>query len=684
MVCTLFDYDDCFLNENDPYEGKYFSVLGDSISTLEGWNPAGYHVFYTGNHAAVSGVTKMEDTWWGQVIQHFGGQLLVNNSWSGSRVTRLPDSNIVFPSACSDERTCGLHTAGALPDVILVYMGTNDWASGASNESGNSGFDLSAMEIFENAYTVMLQKLKRNYPNAEIWCCTISPSRVAGNPLFHFPKVYRGNDVTVYNRQIKETADRFGCRLLDLWSEQDTYDSIDGTHPSKQGMAELSEYMIRGFEMSEERERIRSLVSYDPSWEWKQGLASVRGTTIDLSYGMFPIRNIICKNGDSVSYCNKLNPRDGGRRVPNGFLDEKTLRLNHVQREQLAEIAKGFELQSAPDERNEIPLCGGPIKDIYRFTNADGQIFDIANYKDIVSFFESLCEFPRYEVIPNEVLDSDDMVVIWEEEMKINDRYLLLKEKRRENGLPVFTAKDEETDQIVCIKILACPKRDRQQKAQQLKQEAAFLGQLHHPMIPRLLAWAEEEEGYLVREDIPGRTLREIMEREGPQPVDLVLKWTAQLCDVLGYLHGQNPPYIHRNVTPESIVLQPDGAVKLVNFSVMRTYKPNQTEDTLSLGTVGYAAPEQYGGHQTDPRTDIYILGKTMEALLIGEAPKIVPGKTLREVNPYLPEQVEKIIAKCTSLNPEDRFQSCDELLQALTDDMKKTIKGFFQRLFGR
>ena len=102
------------------YFGKEFSVLGDSISTLEGYNPRGYNVFYTGENCVKSGVMQMEDTWWDKVIGFFGGELLVNNSWSGSRVTKLPSSTTLFPSGCSDERTSALHINDVKPDVIIV------------------------------------------------------------------------------------------------------------------------------------------------------------------------------------------------------------------------------------------------------------------------------------------------------------------------------------------------------------------------------------------------------------------------------------------------------------------------------------------------------------------------------------------------------------------------------------
>lgn len=112
------------------YYGKQFSILGDSISTLAGYNPKGYKVFYDDENCEKSVVKEMKDTWWGKVIDFFGGELLVNNSWSGCRVTRLEYNGPLFPSGCSDERTAALHISDVKSDVILVYLGTNDWANG--------------------------------------------------------------------------------------------------------------------------------------------------------------------------------------------------------------------------------------------------------------------------------------------------------------------------------------------------------------------------------------------------------------------------------------------------------------------------------------------------------------------------------------------------------------------------
>ena len=221
------------------YIGKNFSILGDSLSTLQGYNPTGYNLFYEGENSNKSGVIQMHDTWWGKVIEHFHGQLLINNSWSGSRVTKIPSNSQLFPSGCSEERVNGLHINHIKPDVILVYLGTNDWGYGVEPISS-----VSHLEIFESAYTYMLSKLKENYPKAEIWCCTLASTYMSSSPSFRFPYTYGGIHMKVYNNLIRKCVNVHQAGLIDLYSYSQPYDTIDGSHATADGMNTLAELVI--------------------------------------------------------------------------------------------------------------------------------------------------------------------------------------------------------------------------------------------------------------------------------------------------------------------------------------------------------------------------------------------------------------------------------------------------------
>ena len=220
------------------YENKYFSLLGDSISTLEGCSQPDFAAFYDWEKKLLSGVLTTADTWWGQVIDALGGRLLVNNSFSGSTVCKLPAYEIES-YGCSDERTGSLHTDGQNPDVILVYLGTNDWGQGLAPvpSVGRAG----GLCVFSEAYRAMLDKLRKNYPQAELWCFTLAVSKFPEGP---FPYCYRGHYMDEYCNVIRDLAEEYGCRLIDLYRTAAPYETIDGFHPNAQGMQTLAKGVI--------------------------------------------------------------------------------------------------------------------------------------------------------------------------------------------------------------------------------------------------------------------------------------------------------------------------------------------------------------------------------------------------------------------------------------------------------
>lgn len=200
--------------------------------------------------------------------------------------------------------------------------------------------------------------------------------------------------------------------------------------------------------------------------------------------------------------------------------------------------------------------------------------------------------------------------------------------------------------------------------------ETDMLKKLDHPHLPSIIDVIDGDGSFLIVMDyIEGKTLGDLLKEFGAQPQDSVIDWAKQLCDVLGYLHSRKPPIIYRDMKPSNVMLKPDGNVVLFDFGTAREYKTSSIEDTTCLGTRGYAAPEQYGGHgQTDARTDIYCLGATMYHLLTGHNPGEPPYEMypIREWDPGLSVGLEAIILKCTQNNPADRYQSCAELMYDL------------------
>ncbi len=208
--------------------------------------------------------------------------------------------------------------------------------------------------------------------------------------------------------------------------------------------------------------------------------------------------------------------------------------------------------------------------------------------------------------------------------------------------------------------------RERAEAVARFEAEAATLRRLSHPRIPRVYAsFNDEGRHYLVMDFIRGEDLDEIVAREGPQPEDRVLAWAAELCDVLGYLHGQG--VIYRDLKPSNIMLeQPSGTLKLIDFGIAKVFQP-QARGT-QIGTPGYAPPEQYQGLAT-PQSDIYALAATLHHLLTGRDPQQHPPFSfppVRDLVPAVSARTEAALVRALQMRQEDRFQSVAELRAAL------------------
>lgn len=199
--------------------------------------------------------------------------------------------------------------------------------------------------------------------------------------------------------------------------------------------------------------------------------------------------------------------------------------------------------------------------------------------------------------------------------------------------------------------------------------EANLLKSLDHPNIVRIVDIIEQDGYiYIVEDFIEGRSLAEEV-KKGPSSPDDVVLWGTQLCDVLQYLHTRRSPIIYRDMKPANVQLQPDKkSVKLLDFGIAKTYKPQKRGDTYNLGTRGYAAPEQFAtDKQSDARTDIYSLGVTLRSLLMGKTPYDSQFyDDIRKQNPLVTDGLIKVINKATNTSPDQRYQTADEFKKAL------------------
>lgn len=199
--------------------------------------------------------------------------------------------------------------------------------------------------------------------------------------------------------------------------------------------------------------------------------------------------------------------------------------------------------------------------------------------------------------------------------------------------------------------------------------EANLLKSLDHPNIVRIVDIIEQNGFiYIVEDFIEGRSLAEEV-KKGPSRPEDVVTWGTQLCDVLQYLHTRKPPIIYRDMKPANVQLQSNRkTIKLLDFGIAKTYKPQKTGDTYNFGTRGYAAPEQFAtDKQSDARTDVYSLGVTLRALLMGKTPFDSEFyEDIRKQNPQVTDGLIKVINKATNTSPQQRYQTAEEFKNAL------------------
>lgn len=206
--------------------------------------------------------------------------------------------------------------------------------------------------------------------------------------------------------------------------------------------------------------------------------------------------------------------------------------------------------------------------------------------------------------------------------------------------------------------------------------EGEALKRLDHPCIPKPLGlWEYKGRSYLAREYFEGNDLGFYIRKYGPLSKERLTAITLRLCEILSYLHEQNPPVIHRDIKPENIILSGGDEVKLIDFGIARNFRPDEEnteddKDTRIAGTKPYMAPEQFGSEQTDNRADIYSLGVVM----IYMATRKPDRKNLKSVYPY--KGLANIIQKCIRKDRSQRYRTAAQLKRRiLWEQRRMTVK---------
>lgn len=276
----------------------------------------------------------------------------------------------------------------------------------------------------------------------------------------------------------------------------------------------------------------------------------------------------------------------------------------------------------------------------------------------------------------------------------IDNKYKILSEVGHGGMSTVYLAINERANKTWAVKEV---RKDGTFDFEAVKQglivETDMLKKFNHPHLPSIIDVIDTADSFLIVMDyIEGRSLKSVLDNGGAQDPDQVIEWGKQICDVLGYLHSRTPSIIYRDMKPSNLMLKPDGNIMLIDFGTAREFKNRaMVEDTTCLGTRGYAAPEQFGGMgETTPRTDIYCTGATLYHLLTGHSPAEPPYeiKPLSYWDPaYVGTGLEKVIAKCCQQDPDQRYQTCAELMYALEnvhleDDVAKKSRNRRWRAF--
>lgn len=247
----------------------------------------------------------------------------------------------------------------------------------------------------------------------------------------------------------------------------------------------------------------------------------------------------------------------------------------------------------------------------------------------------------------------------------------------------VFLAVDrnENRRQVALKKLLLSPDSDVSALTYSFQQEFDILSKIHHPNIPRVFEiFHENRDIFIAEEYIDGEELKVppggILPREA-------IKIILQLCDVLEYLHKHK--IIYRDLKPENILTDGDRKVNLVDFGISRLYNPDKDDDTIELGTPGYAPPESYKSPQTDERSDIYCMCALLHQLLTGKDPLNNPFKFTppSDLNKKVPKELSVLVIKGLELDPGKRFPNIKSFREAVfsTGAFHKKFKSYQKKM---
>jgi serine/threonine-protein kinase len=199
---------------------------------------------------------------------------------------------------------------------------------------------------------------------------------------------------------------------------------------------------------------------------------------------------------------------------------------------------------------------------------------------------------------------------------------------------------------------------------------------LNHERIASVFDYfVENNHNYIALEYVDGKDLRKYISEKGPQNELTVLRWAIEISEILSYLHSLEPPVVHRDLTPDNLLLEADGSITLIDFGAANEFIGVATGTVV--GKQSYISPEQFRGKAT-PASDYYSLGASLSYLLTGKDPEALSVCRLSEICPHISSDIESLIIDLTSLSESDRLQSATELrkrCQLIIDSLRSQAR---------
>jgi eukaryotic-like serine/threonine-protein kinase len=262
---------------------------------------------------------------------------------------------------------------------------------------------------------------------------------------------------------------------------------------------------------------------------------------------------------------------------------------------------------------------------------------------------------------------------------RINERYKLIRPAGGGGMADVYLAKDLILDRLVAVKMLKSQFSEDEEFIRRFHREAESASSLFHDNIVSIFDVGEEDGlYYIVMEYVEGQTLKEYVQEHGSLEVKEAVRILSQITEAVSHAHYHH--IIHRDIKPQNILMSINGTAKVTDFGIARAISEATITHTNSvLGSVHYLSPEQARGGKITYKSDLYALGVILYEMLAGEVPYSgdtavtialkhlqEPFPKISEVNPSIPQSVENMIMKLTAKNPDNRYESADEVFADL------------------